>query len=234
VSNNTSVTAHKSPKKEKLMKPLFVSLVCCVILSFTLMACSDNPAPTESATVSTQSVAVPLAKTAGPGAWVFRYQDVLCEGWVVPDEGIMFTWGVNDLGLLLSSGWVAAAEMVDVKDVLLPNADPTLRRLLDKAINKDATIYVWDISSWEGTFFSTIAKHAPIATGVGKLSWLDTDELADGLGSQNTDVFGWKANGVLLGVDGRTHTLKFTNKIMWKSSDPDKFHYVLNFVYTPR
>lgn len=216
------------------MKTLSFSLLLSAILSFMLLGCSDNPAPTVIPTVSTGSVTTPLAKESGPGAWIFRYQDVLFEGWVVPDEGIVFTWGVSDINLLCNSGWLAAAEMVDVKDVLLPNADPTLRRLLDKAINKDATIYVWDISSWEGDWCPTFTKHAPIATGVGKLSWLDTDELADGLGSQNTDVFGWKANGVLLGVDGRTHTLKFTNKIMWKSSDPDHFHLVRNFVYTPR
>jgi hypothetical protein len=211
---------------------------CAMLLMAGIMlllpACSDNSAPTAASTVSTPSGATPLAKTAGPGAWVFRYQDVLFEGWRVPSEGIVFLWGVSDLTLLSNGNLGDGAEMADVTEILLPNADPTLRRLLLKMINKDATVYVWDISSWEGDWIPTFTNHAPIATGSGKLTWLDTDELADGLGSQNTDVFGMKGNGVLQGVDGRTHTLQFINKIMWKSSDPDKFNVVRKFVYTPR
>ncbi len=216
------------------MKTLSFSLVSSAILSSMLLGCSDNPAPTATPVVSTHSVATPLAKESGPGAWVFRYQDQLVQGWVDAQSGIVFLMGVSDVTAFCNSGRTEGIEMADVKDIFLPNADPAFRRLIERAVNKESSILVWDYSLWAGDWCQLFTTYPPKATGVGKLTWSDTDFLADVQPHHNTDVFGWKGNGVLSGVDGKTHTLNFIAKIMWGTNGKDgHFNYVFNIVYTP-
>ena len=138
--------------------------------------------------------------------------------------------GINDL-----DSWCAyqgGRDVIEFKDIYLPNADPELRRLVEKQVGRDITAAVWDVSPFTGDLRALCCNYAPIAVGTASLLVKDNDVYAYLQNNKNSNAYGYKANGTLYGPDSRKYTLNFVWHDVW---DPGttKYNHVWKLQLTP-
>jgi hypothetical protein len=210
----------------------------CFLLAFVglmLIGCSDKSiSPVETTGVNDNSVV--LQKETGPGAWIFRYESNLAFWFTDEEAGLVLTLGLNDPWTFCSD---FEGESFSFKDIYLPNSDPDLRRILEQMKGKDITAKIWQVDPWPlvynsfCTFFGPITPFEPMAVGIANFSYKDNDVLAWDQDNNNSNAFGYKANGTLVGQDGKVYKLNLIYNVIWDGDDFSKYKEVYKLQLTP-
>jgi hypothetical protein len=192
----------------------FYAFVLLIFIGLLYIGCSDKSiTPVEAIGVDKNNVV--LQKVDGPGAWLVRYE---ATGWyyVFFDEEreLLLTLGLNNIadGCAGAGGY----DVYSIKDIFLPNADPDLRRIVTQE-KATLTAMVWQTSVWPGWDYlcDFMLSNDPLATGLANYIYNDNDYLAWAQPNNNSNSFGYKANGTLLGQDGTSYKLNFIYRLVW-------------------
>lgn len=213
----------------------FYAFVLLIFISLLFIGCSDKSiSPVE--TTGVNDNAVVLQKETGPGAWIIKYEN---EGafWFEDEEtGLVLTLGLNDPWIFCTD---FIGETFSFRDLFLPNADPELRRILERMKEKDITAKVWQVDPWPTdydsfcTFFGPITPFEPMATGTASFSIRDNDLLAWAQPNNNSNAFGYKANGTLYSQSGQKYKLNLVYHAIWDGDDFVTFHDFFKLRLTP-
>lgn len=213
----------------------FYAFVLLIFIGLLFMGCSDKSiAPVE--TVGANDNAVVLQKETGPGAWIIKY-DYNGAFWFTDEEaGLVLTLGLNDPWTFCTD---FVGETFSFRDLFLPNADPELRRILERMKEKDITAKVWQVDPWPTdyenfcTFFGPITPFEPMASGTASFSYRDNDLLSWAQPNNNSNAFGYKANGTLYSLSGQKYKLNLIYNIIWDGDEGANYHEVFKLQLTP-
>lgn len=206
----------------------------CFLLAFVgliIIGCSDKSiTPIETTGINDNPVV--LQKETGPGAWIIRHDEEMAWGFYDNETGLMLLLGVNDFDIFCNNP-VGGADIISIKDIYLPNADPNLRRLIALQKGTDFTAIVWQTDSWPSDFCGFINSESPLATGTAKVIYTDNDFYAWAQDNPNSNSFSYKANGTLVGQDGKVYKLNLVDHVIWDGDDYSKYKEVLKLQLTP-
>jgi hypothetical protein len=214
------------------MKILSLALLLMASMAFVLLGCSDNSAPIVAPTSTGGNPATSLMKASGSGAWVIR--SITYDYWygfLDANSGLVISLGINDYPALCTGD--GGTNAFNLKDAFLPNADPDLRRIVEKVKAGDVAVYVWDANLWQGHFCWLYRDFTPIAVGTAHLVNTDNDLIAYLQDNKNSNAFGVKAEGTLNSPNGQIHyKLNFLYRFVW---DPDgtKYNETFKIQLTP-
>lgn len=194
------------------MKPLKYLIVLSAFIGLSLIGCTDkSQSPVESARVTDNTVS--LNKDSGPGAWIFNDEVDNWDFWFIDWENeIAITIGLHgDPWSSCNGTW--EGDIISLKELYLPNADPDLRRNIEQARGKELITKVWKPEPWPSGSWNTYCEFwqqanpsDPIAVGTAKVNYLDTDVYLDDQG-KNTEVVNGKANGSVTDQNGKVYNL---------------------------
>ena len=209
------------------MKILKYAIVLLTFIVFSFIGCSDkyqtpvNPNAVQSLKKTTGS---------GPGAWIIEYHKELAYGFLDEDNRFFLTLGIKDPSEFCSG--TQNYDSFSFKDLLLPNSDPDLRRVIRKITGEDISAYVWQFESVPAYLFTIACTSQPIASGNVKFISTDNDYFVGG-GGNNRNSFGRKATGTLTGTDGQTYKLNLVYHALVDKEDPSTlFKEILNIDLT--
>lgn len=111
-------------------------------------------------------------------------------------------------------GCDGAVDIIDIKDIYLPNADPELRRIIDQA-KGDLTAMVWQVAAYPEDICEFIKDNLPFAMGTVNYRYNDNDYYSWAQENNNSNAFSDKANGTLEGQDGKLYNINFVNQCTW-------------------
>ncbi len=103
------------------------------------------------------------------------------------DAGLALTLGINDISKFCNSE--GGIDIVNVKELYLPNADPNLRRMIDLEKAHDYTAMIWqtETNPSSGNLRDFICSHEPMATGLSHFTATDNDYFAYEQDHHNAD-----------------------------------------------
>jgi len=215
----------------KTLKSVFVLLA---FVAVTFLGCSDKSQSPIAPSANDDAV-TSLMKASGSGAWIFRYEDVFATWWIDEESGLVIALGVNDISLLCSGG--GGRDTANIKDILLPNTDPDLRRWIQQVKGQDLTAMVWRPDPWPSEFTDFCSFYdlvgEPMAIGTAKVSSKDNDVLAWMQDNKNSNAFGYKANGTLKDLNGKVYKLNFVYRSRWDGVDFTSANVVFKIQLTP-
>jgi hypothetical protein len=190
------------------MKTLISVIALLVFFGLLFIGCSEKTAqPVETSTVSLQK------ESSIEGAGITRYE---AESYYTFWDGqLLLIIGCNDLSLACSGG--GGYDLFKFKELLLPNVDPELRRLIMQINAGDATTIVWYMESWpeDNDLCPFVLNNEPIAIGTANFNYTDNDFYAWWQGHPNSNPYGYKANGSLVGSNGQEYNLNLVDRIIW-------------------
>ena len=160
------------------MKKLFSVFALITFFGLLITGCSDKPITPVEAN-ETNSSAVSLQKDSGPGAWIIRYEaDYWFYIFYDEDAGLALTLGINDISKFCN--YEGGIDIVNIKELYLPNADPNLRRMIDLEKAHDYTAMIWQTETDPtlGVARDFICNHEPMATGLSHFTATDNDYFA--------------------------------------------------------
>ena len=197
------------------MKLLKYAVIFLAFISLTFLGCSDKSRSPVQPKTNNSQVAKPLSKTSGPGAWLVTNSTEFLDVFYDPNTGLALALGVNDISNFCSGGGI---DVVDVKQVLLPNADPTLRRDIAR-INGNIYARIWKVNSNPFSFslsalcdfFSSVPS---TATGNVNVRLNDNDFNLSG----NHEAWGISANGTVQGQDGQLYKLALSFRAVYNGT----------------
>jgi hypothetical protein len=209
------------------MKISSVGLLLMASLAIVLVGCSDNSAPLVPSTNVADNHTTALMKSPGSGATILRGETGLALDFYDPDAGLVLVLGVNDLAALCNGqgGWL---DVVEFKRIFLPDADPTLKRMLLQMKDEDMGAIVWASSGFVSPCLSE-----PIAVGTVHFVRTDNDFYANSQDNNNSNAYGITANGTLVGPDGQVYKLNFVFRGVWDGEDNASRKEVLKIQLTP-
>ena len=190
------------------MKTFLSALALLAFVGLLVIGCSEKTTqPVESSNLTLQKVG------NGEGAGILRYEaETYFTFW---DGQLLLIIGCNDLSLACSGG--NGYDLFKFKELLLPNSDPELRRLIMQVKVGDATAIVWHMESWpaDNDLCPFVLNNEPIAIGTANFNYTDNDYNAWWQEHPNRNPFGYKANGSLVGPNGQEYNLNFFDRIIW-------------------
>ena len=204
------------------------ALLFFAFIGLTFLGCNQkSQSPDQPATNDAQNV-TPLLKTSGSGAWIVRNSAHAVLDFYDANTGLALLLGVNDIPDFCSH--TGGVDVINIKEVILPNADPALRRVLAK-IKDNLYARIWKVDSKPSDNICSFINTVPsTAEGTVNLKYNDND--FNGLEHHNT--FGYRANGKLQGQDGQLYHLTLTTRVTWDGVDPSTLKYTeLNIVLKP-
>jgi hypothetical protein len=94
---------------------------------------------------------------------------------------------------------------------------PELIRLIMQINAGDATTIVWYMESWpeDNDLCPFVLNNVPIAIGTANFNYTDNDFYALWQGHPNSNPYGYKANGSLVGSNGQEYNLNLVDRIIW-------------------
>ena len=129
----------------------------------------------------------------GSGAGILRYEAENAYGFIDVDAHLMLVIGINDFSGYCTAG--SGMEIFAFKELLLPNADPELRRLIMQITARDVTAVIWQADAWPEDFCDFALNNQPLAVGTANFKYTDNDFNAWWQERPNRNPFGYKANG---------------------------------------
>jgi hypothetical protein len=196
------------------MKTLSLVLLLMASMAFVLLGCSDNSAPVVASTSVSDHPSTPLMKSSASGAYIERYDMTYYVYWFINENGLLVTCGVNDIQAYCAR--TGGKETFSYKDLYLPNADPDLRRVMEKLEGTDVTAMAFQVVPGSGvTLRDYICGLEPIAVGTANLRSEDNDVLAWMQDKNNRNAFGYNANGNLVAPDGQKFRLNIVDRYVW-------------------
>lgn len=209
-------------------------LSICFLLAFVgllLIGCSDKSiTPVETTGVNDNPLV--LQKETGPGAWIIRHDEEMAWGFYDKETGLMLLLGVNDFDIFCNNP-VGGADIISIKDIYLPNADPNLRRIIMLQKGTDFTANVWQTDQWPDDFCGFVNTELPFVTGTANVTYTDNDVYAWAQDNPNSNSFGNKANGTLFDKSGKKYNLNFVYRVIWDPGKDITLNEVLKIQLTP-
>lgn len=210
------------------MKHLIRFLFAFFLSGIIFISCQNQSNPIE-AIDDNEPV---LMKPANAGAEIFRYSAENVFTFFDWEAGLRLRVGAN------SDQWCADGYPIldefDFKDIILPNSDPEVfDRVIQKIKGND--VYA-EVRAWPHEYPDNCSYYAAvpaIATGTVKLIATDNDVYAYLQGGNNTNAFGYKANGKLTGPEGQTYNLNFVFRAHWDGVDLASYKEVIKIKLTP-
>jgi len=200
------------------MKILKYSIFLLTFAGFVFMGCSDKYQDPVTPNASNEKTVPSLNKTTGPGAWIIEYDAEHAYAFLDEESGYILTLGIIEPSEFCTG--TLNFDLFSFKDLLLPNSpDPTLRRLIRKITGEDISAYVWQFDSVPDNLITFLCNNEPKASGTAKLVSTDNDYYA-GEGGNNRNSFGSKANGTLMGPDGKIYKLNLVYHTLLDKNDP--------------
>ncbi len=190
------------------MKRLFCVFVLITFFGLLITGCSDNSiAPVE--TNETTSKTVSLQKNTEQGAVIIRYEAEWFYFFFDENAGLALSLGINDISKFCN--FEGGFDIVNVKELYLPNADPSLQRMIDLEKAHDYTAMIWqtETNPRSGNLREFICSHDPMAAGLAHFTATDNDYFSYMQDHHNADSYGFKANGTLEGQYGELYKLNF-------------------------
>lgn len=200
------------------MKTLSFLLLLMANLAFVLAGCTDTPGPVAASASGIDNPAALLAKTSGPGAWIYRgTYDTYRYGFLDANSGLAALVGVNDFSTFCVS-FEDGIDEFPFKDLLLPDADPDLRRVMEQVKGTDVSISVWDLDVFQGGFCATgRAGYRPIAVGTVHYINTDNDLLAWLQLNYNMNAYGCMAEGSATGPEGQAYRVTIVYRAIYSA-----------------
>jgi len=190
------------------MKAILSAFVLLTFIGLFYIGCSDK------STTSVESNDVTLQKeSSGSGAGILRYEAENAYGFIDTEAQLMLVLGINDFPAFCSDG--GGMDWFKFKELLLPNADPELRRLIMQITAKDVTAIIWQTDTWPEDFCDFVLNNQPLAMGTANFKYTDNDFYAWWQGNHNSNPFGYKANGSLESLNGQEYNLNFFDRVNW-------------------
>jgi hypothetical protein len=210
------------------MKISSVGLLLVASLAFVLVGCSDNSAPIATSTSVSDNSAPSLMKTSESGAVIVRREQMVFFNFYDANAALGLYLGINDLAAACSgqSGWM---DVFSYKEISLPDADPALRRMMRQMMGDDVGAIVWSSATWP----INPCANVPLAEGTAHFIRTDNDFFASTQDNNNSNAWGIKANGRLVGADGQVYQLNFVVRVVWDGLDPASRKTVLKIQLTP-
>ncbi len=206
------------------MKALSCTLLLMSGLAFAVLGCTDNSVPIDTPTSVGDNTAASLMKTSGPGAWIVKSGLVYAFFFYDANSGLMLCLGINDLAAACT-GQPGAIDEFDRKQIYLPGEDPDRRMILHMTGDDVGAIV------WSGPV--SPCANAPLAVGTAHVERTDNDFYATLQDNNNSNAYGFKANGTLVGPDGQVYKLNFVFRGVWDGEDPASRKEVLKIQLTP-
>ncbi|HSW56539.1 MAG TPA: hypothetical protein VLH59_15765 [Ignavibacteriaceae bacterium] len=190
------------------MKTLLSAAALLVFIGLLFFGCSDKTnQPVESSNGTLQK------EGSGEGAGILRYEAENAYGFIDVDAHLLLVLGINDFPDFCSGG--GGMEWFKFKELLLPNTDPELRRLIMQITARDVTAVIWQADSWPEDFCDFALNNQPLATGTANFKYTDNDFYAWWQEHPNRNPFGYKANGSLESLTGQKYNFNFFDRIIW-------------------
>jgi len=208
------------------MKSIFSAVALLTFVGLVLIGCADKSTqPVESSSVSFQK------ETSGLGAGILRYEAENAFGFIDVDAQLMLVLGINDFSNFCAVG--GGMDIFKFKELLLPNADPELRRLIMQITARNVTAVIWQTDAWPEDFCDFVLNNNPLAVGTANFKYTDNDFNAWWQEHPNSNPFGYKANGSLQSQSGQRYNFNFFDRIIWdwdgsKFRENVKIHLVPN------
>ena len=190
------------------MKTLLSAIAFLAFIGILFLGCSDKTTqPVESSNLTLQKVG------NGEGAGIVRYEQENAFGFIDYDEHLIIVLGINDMQNFCNG--TGGMDIFKFKELLLPNADPELRRMVMSIKAFDVTASVYQADEWPEYFCDFTLSHQPIAVGPANFNYTDNDVNAWWQDNPNANAFGYKANGSLVGPTGQRYNFNFFYRVAW-------------------
>lgn len=222
--------------RRNVMKTFLGICFLVAFIGLLYIGCSDKSITPVETTANNSPVT--LQKDTGPGAWIIKY-DYKGAFWLIDWEtGAVIILGMESDPWSFCSG-IREVEMFTWKDIILPNADPELRRIIERVMGKELTATIWYIdpfpASWVSfcTFWNQVEPMEPFAVGTANFGYRDTDLYSNLRENNNSNVWSFKVNGNLLGQDGIVYKLNYIDFGTWDGEDGSRHHETHKLQLTP-
>ncbi len=193
---------------EVTMKTLLSTIALLAFIGILFLSCSDKTTqPVESSNLTFQKVG------NGEGAGILRYELENAYGFIDYDEHLILVLGLNDVQNFCNG--TGGMDVFKFKELLLPNVDPELRRLMMQIKAGDITALIYQADEWPEYFCDFALNNEPIAVGSANFMYTDNDFNAWWQEHPNRNPFGYKANGSLIGPNGQEYNFNFFDRVIW-------------------
>lgn len=199
------------------MKTLKCVFILFAFVAVTFIGCSDQ-SQSPIAPNSNDNTVTSLMKP-GSGALIIRHDEAIWWGFI-NEDGLMLILGINDVEKVCAG--TGGIDLMNIKDIYLPPGDIDLSRLVAHQQGNDYTAMVWQVDTWPADLCDFLNTETPLAIGKAKLIYNDNDYYAWLQDNKNSNAFGYKANGTLIGVDLKTYKLNLLYQIVWDGVDGTK------------
>ncbi len=195
------------------MRKLGKSLVAALFAIALLVACTDQPAPTESSAVDTPT----LNWMNNPGAInlrVFRGETHWVNSWTDPNNGLRATHTTVPIGTETDCGLLEEGDPREFQDVGIVNPDDPFSSWIHEVVKGEVFIIVRDLSQ-DGDCFGA----ALVAEGWGDFLYHVNDVFGNRPERTNAVAWGFKGHGVLTTPDGGT--MIYNGHLRWTATSPN-------------
>lgn len=190
------------------MKTFLSALALLAFVGLLVIGCSEKTTqPVESSNLTLQKVG------NGEGAGILRYEAENAYGFIDLDEHLILILGINDVQNFCNG--TGGMDIFKFKELLLPNANPDIRRLIMQINARDVSALVYQADEWPADFCAFILSNNPLAVGTANFKYTDNDFNAWWQEHPNRNPFGYKANGSITGPNGQEYNLNFFDRIIW-------------------
>jgi len=148
------------------------------------------------------------------------------------ENGLLVTLGVNDIQDFCDR--IGGKDPFSYKDLSLPNTDPDLRRWIQQIKGTGVTAMAFQVVPDPVKLYlrDYICGQVPIAVGIANFRYQDNDLEAWELDGNNSNAFGYGANGTLAAPDGQKYMLDLVYRFVWKPGTT-KYNEVFKLQLTP-
>jgi hypothetical protein len=208
------------------MKAVPFGLLVVACLALVVTGCTDNSASIVAPANISDNPATPLMKSPESGALILRQEAKLYLTFFDATSGLRLLLGVSDLSSFCSG--VSGFDTWSFKDIFLPNADAEPRRMLRHMTGDNVGAIVWNPDHWPN-----ICGYVPLAAGTANVVRTDNDFFAGSQDNDNSNAYGFKAHGTLVGPAGQVYQLNFVLRGIWDGVDPASRKVVFKIQLTP-
>jgi hypothetical protein len=208
------------------MRTLSLVLLLAASMAFVLVGCSDKSAPVVAPSSVSDKPTNALMKSSESGAFIVRQEARAFFTFFDANSGLRLLLGINDLTSFCDGEGVF--DIWSFKDIHLPNADAEPRRMLRLMTGDNVGAIVWHPDPWPN-----ICGSVPLAVGTANVVRTDNDFLAASQDNPNSNAYGFKAHGTLVGPEDQVYQLNFVLHGIWDGVDPASRKLEVKIQLTP-
>lgn len=199
------------------------SIILFVFIGITFLGCSDKSSDAITPTSANSSTMPSLAKTSGPGAWIFRIEGKAYLLFYDAKTELFLTLGINDISSFCLNN--KGLDVSYAQIIVVPYEGSELKRALEVVKSGNMSAFVWKVDSPPSPTFdglcNFLSTETPMAAGNINLIYTDNDFYASSENYNNYNAFGFSGNGTLHDQDGQSYKLAFLDRIVWDGNNID-------------